>query len=90
MGLINLTQELNNKLTIVNLPKVSLCFSYEVLIALVYDYNKKERLFVNNEYLNYSITTSKHINKIKQLTNLKPIWKTEDQINKMLIPIVFP
>lgn len=89
MGLISLNREMNNKLTIVNFNKVSLYFSYETLIALVYDYNKRKRLFVNKKYLNYSKTTTKHINKIKQLTNLQPIWKMEEHINKMLVIIPF-
>lgn len=89
MSLVTLNNEMNNKLTIVNLSKVCLYFSYETLIALVHLWNNKERLFMNSDYLNHSITTSKHLNKIKQLTNLKSIWKTEIQLNIILDIILF-
>jgi hypothetical protein len=84
MSLVTLNQEMNNKLTVVNLPKVSLYFSYETLVALVFLFNNRKRLFMNNEYLDYSITTSKHLNKIKQLANLTPRYKTEQQLNNLL------
>ncbi|KKN51921.1 hypothetical protein LCGC14_0617580 [marine sediment metagenome] len=86
--LVTLNKEMSDKLTIVNLPKVSLYFSYETLIALVHLWNNRKRLFMNSNYLNHSITTSKHLNKIKQLTNLKPIWKTEVQLN-IILDIIF-
>ncbi len=89
MSLVTLNNEMNNKLTIVDLPKVSLYFSYETLIALVQLWNNKKRLFMNSNYLNHSITTSKHLNKVKQLTNLKPIWKTEQQLNIILDVIMY-
>ena len=87
--LATLNKEMNDKLTIVNLPKVTLYFSYETLIALVHLWNNKERLFMNSSYLTYSTTTSKHLNKIRQLTNLRTIWKTEIQLNIILDIVLF-
>lgn len=90
MSLVTLNKEMNDKLTIVNLPKVSLYFSYEKLISFVYSFNNKKKLFINEYSPNYSDTTSKHIEKIKQLNDLRPIWKTEEQFNKLLETIFKP
>ena len=42
MSLVKLTQQMNNKLTIVNLPKAVLYFSFERLIGLVYYFNNEK------------------------------------------------
>lgn len=90
MSLVKLTQEMNNKLTIVNLPKAILYFSYETLIGLVYNFRNEQRLYLNNVCLNYSNTTSKHINKVKQLTNLEPIWKTSKELDLIVETVITP
>jgi len=84
MTSINLNREMNNKLTIVNLPKITLYFSYETIIAFVYCYSKRQRLYINKDYLDYSRTTSKHFKRIEQLTNLKPINRTSKQLDDLL------
>lgn len=90
MSLVKLTQEMNNKLTIVNLPKAILYFSYETLIGLVYNFNNKKRLYLNENCLGYSNITSKHMKKVKQLTNLKPIWKTSKELDLVVETVITP
>ena len=59
---MNIKKYCNNKLTLVNLNnKVTLVYSYTSLIGIIY----KSRFIINEYYINYSVTTSKHISFIK-------------------------
>ena len=84
MCLVTLNQEMNNKLTVVNLPKVNLYFSYETLIALKYVLNNRHKLVLNSKYLHHSKTTTKHFNRIKQLEQVPFKWKSSDKLMELL------
>ncbi len=97
MSLVTLNKEMNDKLTIVNLPKVSLYFSYETLIALVHCFNKRKKLFLNKNKIDYLAMTSKNsnnhnsnLNTILLSTKLHPINKTNDQFDQILKVIFDP
>ena len=90
MGTFTLIKEKDNKLTTVNLNKLILYFSYETLIGFVTSLDIRKKLFMNEQFLNYSKNTSKHINFIKQSNNLEPIWKNQETFEEMLNIILFP
>lgn len=59
---MNINKYCNNKLTLVQINnKVTLVYSYTSLIGIIY----KSRFIINEYYINYSVTTSKHIYYIK-------------------------
>lgn len=95
MSFVTLNLKTDNKLTIVTLGKIILYFSYQTLVALVYCFNKRKKLFLNKCRIDYLAMTLKDSNKLNSnlntiilSTKLHPIKKTEDQFDQILREII--